>query len=77
MTTERAIIIRNALADSILKAGTDAFKNTKDLMVLEYWLHCYYVNTAHVLGRLASALDTEQATEDNICDIYNYIAENK
>ena len=77
MTTERAIIIRNALGNAILEAKINEYKNTKDLTVLEYWLHCYYINSSAVFVRLSTAAEIGKTTAENICDIYNYIAENK
>ena len=77
MNTERAIVIRNALATAILSAKVNELTDTKDTTVLEYWLHCYYVNPASVFSRIINAMEYKRISDESVIDIYSYIAENQ
>ena len=77
MTTKRAITIRNALATAILSAKVNELTDTKDITVLEYWLHCYYVAPASVFSRIINAMVDKRISDESIIDIYSYIAVNQ
>ena len=56
---ERNITLRNALADTILRANVSEYQ-TKDFTVQLYWEHCMRVNKQATLVRLQSAIESNK-----------------